>query len=119
MHSIKNHPAWLKSSENHGRTGATIRLARLLMSTSAHNGTASTLAGVLTGVTIMKYKATNGSDRSWHFTRVATAGPVQFTSAPGNAALAAADGIPGVTQVQADDGTGKNLAVYQIDLGVQ
>ena len=64
-------------------------------------------------------KATNGSDRSWHFTRVATAGPVQFTSAPGNAALAAADGIPGVTQVQADDGTGKNLAVYQIDLGVQ
>ncbi len=64
-------------------------------------------------------RATNGNDRSWHFTRVATAGPVQFTSAPGNAALAATDGIPGVTQVQADDGSGKGLAVYQIDLGVQ
>ncbi len=64
-------------------------------------------------------KATNGSDRSWHFTRVTTAGPVTFTSAPGNAALAAADGIAGVTQIQADDGSGKNLAVYQIDLSVQ
>ena len=64
-------------------------------------------------------KVTNGSDRSWHFTRVTTAGPIQFLSAPGNAALAATDGIPGVTQVQADDGSGKNLAIYQIDLGVQ
>ncbi len=64
-------------------------------------------------------KTANGSDRSWHFTRVTTAGPVTFTSAPGNAALAAADGIPGVTQIQADDGSGKNLAVYQIDLSVQ
>jgi 2',3'-cyclic-nucleotide 2'-phosphodiesterase/3'-nucleotidase len=64
-------------------------------------------------------KVTNGSDRSWHFTRVATAGPIQFLSATGNAALAATDGIPGVTQVQADDGSGKNLAIYQIDLGVQ
>jgi 2',3'-cyclic-nucleotide 2'-phosphodiesterase/3'-nucleotidase len=64
-------------------------------------------------------KVTNGNDRSWHFTRVTTAGPVTFTSAPGNAALAAADGIAGVTQVQADDGMGKGLAVYQIDLSVQ
>lgn len=64
-------------------------------------------------------KATNGNDRSWHFTRVTTAGPIQFLSAPGNAALAATDGIPGVTQVQADDGTGKTLAIYQIDLSVQ
>jgi 2',3'-cyclic-nucleotide 2'-phosphodiesterase/3'-nucleotidase len=64
-------------------------------------------------------KAVNGSDRSWHFTRVTTAGPVTFTSAPGNAALAAADGIAGVTQLRADDGSGKGLAVYQIDLSVQ
>ncbi len=64
-------------------------------------------------------KATNGSDRSWHFTPVATSGPVQFSSAPGMAALAATDGIPGVTQVQADDGSGKGLALYQIDLGAQ
>jgi len=64
-------------------------------------------------------KSTNGSDRSWHFTRVTTAGPVQFSSAPNLAALATADGVPGVTQVQADDGAGLGLARYQIDLGVQ
>ena len=64
-------------------------------------------------------KTVNGSDRSWHFTPVTTAGPVTFTSKPGNAALAAADGIPGVTQLQADDGSGKGLAVYQIDLSAQ
>ena len=27
-------------------------------------------------------KATNGNDRSWHFTRVTTAGPVQFPPRP-------------------------------------
>jgi 2',3'-cyclic-nucleotide 2'-phosphodiesterase / 3'-nucleotidase len=64
-------------------------------------------------------KVTNGNDRSWHFTPVTTAGPVQFSSKPDLAALAAADGIPGVTQVLADDGTNLGLARYQIDLGVQ
>jgi 2',3'-cyclic-nucleotide 2'-phosphodiesterase/3'-nucleotidase len=64
-------------------------------------------------------KGVNGNDRSWHFTRVTTAGPVTFTSAPGNAALAATDGISGVTQLRTDDGSGKGLAVYQIDLSVQ
>jgi 2',3'-cyclic-nucleotide 2'-phosphodiesterase/3'-nucleotidase len=64
-------------------------------------------------------KVTNGNDRSWHFTAVTTAGPVQFSSAPGLAALAATDGIHGVTQVLADDGTNLGLARYQIDLSVQ
>jgi 2',3'-cyclic-nucleotide 2'-phosphodiesterase / 3'-nucleotidase len=64
-------------------------------------------------------KSTNGSDRSWHFTRVTTAGSVQFSSAPNLATLAAGDGIPGVTQVQADDGSNLGLARYQIDLSVQ
>ena len=64
-------------------------------------------------------RATNGNDSSWHFTNVTTAGPVQFSSAPGLAALAATDGVKGVTQVQADDGTGKGLALYQIDLSAQ
>ena len=64
-------------------------------------------------------KVTNGNDRSWRFTPVTTAGPVQFSSAPNLAALAAADGIPGVTQVLADDGTNLGLARYQIDLSVQ
>lgn len=64
-------------------------------------------------------QATNANDRSWHFKAVTTAGPVQFKSAPGLAALAAANGIKGVTQVQADDGSGKNMALYQIDLSQQ
>lgn len=72
---------------------------------------------IKTAATIAQAK--NGNDRSWRFTPVTTAGPVQFKSAPGLAALAAADGIKGVTQVQADDGSGKNLATYQIDLSQQ
>jgi 2',3'-cyclic-nucleotide 2'-phosphodiesterase/3'-nucleotidase len=64
-------------------------------------------------------KVSNGNDRSWHFTPVTTAGPVQFSSAPNLASLAAAEGIPGVTQVLADDGTNLGLARYQIDLSVQ
>ena len=48
-----------------------------------------------------------------------TADPMQFSSAPGLAALATTDGVKGVTQVQADDGTGKGLALYQIDLSAQ
>ena len=41
---------------------------------------------------------------------------VQFTSAPNKLASATAAGITNVTQVAADDGSGKGLAVYQIDL---
>ena len=58
----------------------------------------------------------NGLDRSWHFAKANTQGPVTFSSAPNLVALAQAQGITNVTQLQADDGTGKNLAVYSIDL---
>jgi 2',3'-cyclic-nucleotide 2'-phosphodiesterase/3'-nucleotidase len=58
----------------------------------------------------------NGLDRSWRFAKVTTQGPVTFKSAPNLVALAQAQGITNLAQLQADDGTGKNLAVYSIDL---
>ena len=61
-------------------------------------------------------RVANGSARSWKFTPVATAGLVTFSSATGKLALATAAGLNGITQVQADDGSGKGLAVYAIDL---
>lgn len=60
--------------------------------------------------------AANGADRSWHFSKVTTAGPVVFHSAPNLAALAQTDGIGNVTQLQQDDGLGKGTALYKIDL---
>jgi 2',3'-cyclic-nucleotide 2'-phosphodiesterase / 3'-nucleotidase len=61
-------------------------------------------------------RAANGGDRSWHFTKVTTAGPVQFTSAQGVLPVATAAGLTGVSQVNTDDGSGKGTATYAIDL---
>lgn len=61
-------------------------------------------------------RAANGSARSWRFARVATAGPVVFHAPPGKLELARQAGITNVTQVNADDGGGKGLALYQLDL---
>ena len=61
-------------------------------------------------------RVANGSDRSWRFTKVATAGPVTFSSAAGKLALAQAAGITNVSVLVADDGSGKSLSIYQIDL---
>ena len=58
----------------------------------------------------------HGADRSWRFTKVTTAGPVTFKSAVGKLALAVNAGIDNVSVKAADDGSGKNLSVYQIDL---
>ncbi len=60
--------------------------------------------------------AANGKDRSWKFTPVATLGPVTFKSAPNKLALAIAAGINNVSVLAADDGSGKSLSTYQIDL---
>lgn len=60
--------------------------------------------------------ASNGSDRSWSFTKVATAGRVLFKSAPNKLALASAAGLTNISVVNSDDGSGKNLADYAIDL---
>jgi 2',3'-cyclic-nucleotide 2'-phosphodiesterase/3'-nucleotidase len=61
-------------------------------------------------------RAANGSDRSWRFRKVSTAGPVVFHSAQGKLALAQAAGLGGISVLQADDGSGKSLALYAIDL---
>ena len=58
----------------------------------------------------------HGSARSWRFSKITTAGPITFKSAAGKLALAAAAGINHVSVFKADDGSGKGLSVYQIDL---
>jgi 2',3'-cyclic-nucleotide 2'-phosphodiesterase/3'-nucleotidase len=60
--------------------------------------------------------ASNGSDRSWSFTKVSTAGPVSFKSAQNKLSVAQAAGINNVSLLRTDDGSGKALSVYQIDL---
>ncbi len=61
--------------------------------------------------------AANGSDRSWKFSKLSSlAGPVVFHSAPNKLALAQNAGLTNISVLRADDGSGKNLSVYQIDL---
>ena len=61
-------------------------------------------------------RATNGAARSWRFAAVRTAGPVVFHSAPGKVELAREAGLGNVRELRADDGAGKGLALYAIDL---
>ncbi|KQX01222.1 2', 3'-cyclic nucleotide 2'-phosphodiesterase [Massilia sp. Root418] len=61
-------------------------------------------------------RASHGAARSWRFAAVKTQGPVVFHSAPGKLELARAAGLDNVSQLQADDGAGKGLALYGIDL---
>ena len=61
-------------------------------------------------------RVTDGSARSWHFTKVTTAGRVTFKSAAGQLALAHSAGLSNVSAINADDGSGKLLADYAIDL---
>lgn len=58
----------------------------------------------------------HGSARSWRFAAVKTAGPVVFHSAPGLVGLAREAGIDNVSQLEADDGSGKGTALYVLDL---
>jgi 2',3'-cyclic-nucleotide 2'-phosphodiesterase/3'-nucleotidase len=60
--------------------------------------------------------AADGSARSWRFSKVATAGAVTFSSASGQLALANARGINNLSVLKDDDGTGKGLGLYAIDL---
>ena len=57
-----------------------------------------------------------GSARSWRFAQVKTAGPVVFHSAPDLVALAREAGVANVSQLKADDGSGKGTALYAVDL---
>ncbi|WP_063532944.1 bifunctional 2',3'-cyclic-nucleotide 2'-phosphodiesterase/3'-nucleotidase [Burkholderia sp. MSMB1589WGS] len=62
-------------------------------------------------------RAADGMQRSWRFTKLAgSIAHVQFASAPNLVALANAASVAGITQVAADDGSGKGLATYEIDL---
>ena len=58
----------------------------------------------------------NGLDRSWRFAKAPAAGPLTFKSAQGKLPVAIAAGLTNVSVLRADDGSGKGLAVYQIDL---
>jgi 2',3'-cyclic-nucleotide 2'-phosphodiesterase/3'-nucleotidase len=61
-------------------------------------------------------RARDAMARAWRFTPFATQGPVVFHSAPGMLELAQAAGLCGVRQLRADDGQGKGLALYGLDL---
>jgi 2',3'-cyclic-nucleotide 2'-phosphodiesterase/3'-nucleotidase len=60
--------------------------------------------------------AAHGGQRSWHFARVKTAGPVVFHSAPDVIGLARQAGLQNVSLLQADDGGGKGYSLYAVDL---
>ncbi len=61
-------------------------------------------------------RAADGSDRSWRFATVKTAGPVVFTSAAGKLDLARQAGLDNVHWLK-DNGDG--LATYEIDLAAK
>jgi 2',3'-cyclic-nucleotide 2'-phosphodiesterase/3'-nucleotidase len=61
-------------------------------------------------------RAANGGQRSWHFTKVATGGPVVFHAPPDKVELARAAGIENVVQLRQADGQGKGFALYAVDL---
>lgn len=62
-------------------------------------------------------RTADGAARSWHFTKLpASVAHVRFASAPNLLAQASAAGLTGITQIAADDGSGKGLATYEIDL---
>ncbi|XXU13028.1 5'-nucleotidase C-terminal domain-containing protein [Sorangium sp. So ce861] len=58
----------------------------------------------------------HGSDRSWRFAKVSTMGLVTFTSAQNALSKAEAAGLDNISLVEQDDGSGKMLSVYAIDL---
>ncbi|WP_348980470.1 5'-nucleotidase C-terminal domain-containing protein [Polyangium sp. 15x6] len=61
-------------------------------------------------------RADNGSARSFQFTKVTTMGPVTFTSAQNALPKAQAAGLTNISLLQQDDGSGKLLSIYAIDL---
>jgi 2',3'-cyclic-nucleotide 2'-phosphodiesterase / 3'-nucleotidase len=58
----------------------------------------------------------NGSDRSWRFAKIATAGRVIFSSGQNALPKAVAAGLTNVSLVAQDDGSGKMLSTYAVDL---
>lgn len=58
----------------------------------------------------------HGQQRSWRFSRMKTAGPVVFHTAPNVLPLARAAGLRNVSLLRQDDGLGRGFSLYQIDL---
>ena len=58
----------------------------------------------------------HGLARSWHFTKVVTAGPITLKSAQGKLSVAQAAGLTNVGVMSEDDGSGKGFSVYRVDL---
>ena len=61
-------------------------------------------------------RVANGAAKSWRFTQVSTAGDVVFSSGADALPVAQAAGLAGVSLLAADDGSGKGMAKYKIDL---
>ncbi|BDR11045.1 bifunctional 2',3'-cyclic-nucleotide 2'-phosphodiesterase/3'-nucleotidase [Comamonas thiooxydans] len=61
-------------------------------------------------------RAANGAAKSWRFAKVTTAGPVVFSSGTNALSVAQAAGLSGVSMLAADDGSGKGMSKYQLDL---
>ena len=61
-------------------------------------------------------RAANGAAKSWRFTKVATAGPVVFSSGANALPVAQAAGLANVSLLAADDGSGKGTSKYRLDL---
>ncbi|MFC0168295.1 bifunctional 2',3'-cyclic-nucleotide 2'-phosphodiesterase/3'-nucleotidase [Pseudoduganella danionis] len=63
-------------------------------------------------------RSRDGAQRSWRFAPLKTRAAVVFHSAPQLQELAEEAGLRGITQLKNDDGGGKGLALYAIDLSL-
>ena len=61
-------------------------------------------------------RAANGAAKSWRFAKATVAGPVVFSSGANALAVAQAAGLANVTLLAADDGSGKGVSKYAVDL---
>ncbi|MDD2546623.1 MAG: bifunctional 2',3'-cyclic-nucleotide 2'-phosphodiesterase/3'-nucleotidase [Burkholderiaceae bacterium] len=61
-------------------------------------------------------RAANGAAKSWRFTKVSIAGPVVFSSGANALTVAQTAGLTNVSLLATDDGSGKGMSKYAIDL---
>ena len=73
--------AWFNPTDTTGHQAPKARLVRLSSNTRPHSGTASKLAGPLTGVTRWKYQATKGIEASQAATEPKNASATQRRAA--------------------------------------
>ncbi len=61
-------------------------------------------------------RSAHAAHRSWRFKPMKTAGPVVFHAPPGMIALAREAGLHNVSELKADDGAGRGMALYELKL---